>query len=105
MTSYLPLVLQGRSLADPVQIEQGLLKVWKRLNFRSPERLAELEDRVRKLEAENKSLQLEWTDLWHKVRRALGRVTKTEALDRTEKSSDLDLFEREDILRRSRGQH
>lgn len=53
-------------------------KVWKRAKN---EREDSLETRIRQLEADFKTLELEWNEVYQKVRKALGRVTKTEALE------------------------
>lgn len=53
-------------------------KLWKRVRN---EREDSLETRVRQLEADFKTLELEWNEVYQKVRKALGRVTKTEALE------------------------
>lgn len=53
-------------------------KLWKRA---SSEREESIETRLRQLEADFKTLELEWNEVYQKVRKALGRVTKTEALE------------------------
>ena len=45
------------------------------------ERLADLELRVKALEASEKSLLLQWDDTFNKIRRLVGRLDKTRALD------------------------
>jgi len=81
-----------------------MFKLWKS----APERnLEDLERRVRNLEADFKALELDWTNVWQKVRRALGRFDKVQALERaesTENSAD-DALIRENILRTARGKH
>lgn len=73
-------------------------KVWKRDEI---ERLESLERKVKQLEADARAIELEWENVWTKIRKALGRVTKNEALENAEKngSNQLDLaLERERIL-------
>lgn len=82
-------------------------KLWKRAG-KTPDDT--LETRIRQLEADFKSLELEWNEIYLKVRKALGRVTKTEALEARKNealnSSPADpMLERERILQLARRQN
>lgn len=81
-------------------------KLWKRVEKTED---PSLETRIRQLEADFKSLELEWNDIYQKVRKALGRITKTEALESAKNEAlnapTLDpMLQRERILQLARQQ-
>lgn len=70
--------------------------MWKLWKSDSGAKVSELENRVRQLEADMKTIELEWNEVWHKMRKALGRVTKTEALE--ERKNRIEETETEDPM-------
>ncbi len=53
------------------------------------ERMTELETTVRKLESANKHLELEWEELYDKVRRQMSRMSKRFAVDQKENGAEI----------------
>jgi len=52
------------------------------------ERITALEDRFSKLKTANKHLELEWEELYDKVRRQMARMSKRYAVDQKENGAD-----------------
>lgn len=67
-------------------------------------RCDELEAQQRSLEARMKTIELDWAETYQKLKRAVGRVSKENALDsaKTESEKQLTLADRENILLRAR---
>jgi hypothetical protein len=68
--------------------------------------IRELELRIEATESRFRTLELEWTDTHAKIRRALGRIDKTTALDKSnidEFPSEEKPLTRDEVLRRARG--
>jgi len=60
------------------------------------ERLQELDDEVRILKSAHKHLELEWEDLYDKVRRQMSRMSKRSAVDAPPLINDEPVVEEDD---------
>lgn len=58
---------------------------------RLEEDLWQLKKRVAELETANRKLELEWTDLYDKVRRQMSRMAKRYAVDKREAETETDI--------------